>query len=309
MNKLIISLVITITSSGCGFKKHTVSENDVSGLKIPLGQYKRSDSGVDLVLVDTIDFPKNDYEIDLTRKVDGEVFFPIQKPVFKDTECDGLGYSVTYADDKHSATSTLKLVPFVNGEERGSDHVTVSGSDSLSIGVYAEYQPIADYIDSKTLPTEFNKSLQPSNRCHNMCHSVRAKPVRPMVSDQKWGNCFYTDPVAPDRRVPTTDLWFFDFFDSTPECREYSINRLMACDAVRNNDDLREYWKQLTAGPCYQNEPKYMQREWYFVEIKIPIFQPQYSVHNLKEIIKATTITQSDFLENKSVHPRSDWRF
>jgi hypothetical protein len=50
--------------------------------------------------------------------------------------------------------------------------------------------------------------------------------------------------------------------------------------SLRGNDDLKNYYKQLTDGPRRNGSRGLLQREWYFVEMKILYQAPTYSIEN-----------------------------
>ena len=303
-------ITLLMMSSSCAFKKNqTDAQIGISNkIKIP-GHLKIESQNTTYVLIDVIDMSESDYDIDLTLLPKGDVFFPKQTPKFKDTECSGLGYEVSYEPDQQIVTSQLKLVPFVDGNERDGDHLIVSAKNRLKIGVYSAFLPISDYLETENLPTEFTKSFQPSNQCHYMCdRTAGVKPIRPLKYVFGQYDCYYYAPTTPSSRTRTDDLDFY-----LPDLRggqaqlDYYLNRLKQCDAVQNNDDLKNYYDQLTKGPCYQGVRKEMYREWYFVELKVPFEKPLYTISNYHDVIKSTTVTQTSVLEKRPIHPLRDW--
>ena len=307
--KILIILSLVLCSS-CAFKKNqTDVKNAISNkIKIP-GHLKIESKNTTYVLIDVIEMPESDYDIDQTILAKGDVFFPKQTPEFKDTECAGLGYEVSYVPGEQVSTSQLKLVPYVNDLERNNDHLIVSAKDKLKIGVYAAFLPLSDYLETENLPTEFSKSFQPSNQCHYMCErTAGVKPIRPLKYVAGQYDCYYYAPTTPSSRTRTDDLDFYlPNMDSGNVQLDFYLNRLSQCDAVQNNDDLKNYYEQLTKGPCYQGVRKIMAREWYFVELKIPYSKPLYVISNYSDLIKSTSVTQKSTFEKRSVHSLREW--
>ena len=307
-------LTLYLVLSGCAFKDQNSKNNTFSNggviKKTPAKVKIENDQGK-WVLIDSIELPSGDYTIDGTVIAKGSVSFPLQYPKFKDTECRGLGYEVSYEQQKKSVTPKILIVPHVNGSERKSDHLIVSDKDTLVIGVYAEYAPLEEFVETETLPSEFVKSLQPSNQCHYMCGQARANPTRALINPDPipgWGCYFMLLGNGSDRPTSgTTDLWFFGDSLERDDSRESYIKKLMSCDAVRENSDLKSYYQQLTDGPCTYGSQKTMMREWYFVEMKVPYQSPTYSIVNYSEIVKATAVTQSTSISDQPVYPIRAW--
>ncbi|MBU6375028.1 MAG: hypothetical protein KGQ59_03460, partial [Bdellovibrionales bacterium] len=249
-------------------------------------------------------------EVDQTVIPIGSVDFPYDYPKFTDTYCSGLGYSVSYESRTRPATNLIRFVPFKNERKIELDHAVISKNDTLKIAIYADYEPLSDFLEEGSLPDEFVKSFQPSNRCGFICGQIRARPMRPLMSGPK-GNCNYFIPGHDDRGLPaqvrTDDLWFFPFNLETAANRDWEIAKLQECDAVRNNQDLENYYKQAREGECTYYYTKTMMREWYFVEQKVPYKAPLYSITNFARLIRATSDTQNESLVNREVEKMSNW--
>ncbi len=270
---------------------------------------KISEAGKSYALLDFVTVPSGNYQIDNTVTVDGLAEFPYQFPILAENNCTGLGYDVSYEQRRKSITTVFKVVPYVNSKAVTLDHLVVAPTDLVQVAVYADYLPLADYLDNSALPSEFVKSFQPSNKCHAMCAMAQVKPTRDVIFNPAGRvTCTYfwnTADGGYSQSFPGT-VTFNPAFWATQNTRDFQLTQLQACGAVQTNDDLKSYYDQATTGAC-QNSQKIMLKEWYFVEQKVPYNNPIYTIKNFSSLVKATTDTQSSALADQSIQLMSEW--
>lgn len=313
MKYLLISILML---AGCAFKDGADSQasagrNRISGYSgfLP-SDLRMLDGSASYTLIDVIELPVGDYELDRTEAVKGLVDYLYDYPIFKDTQCQGLGYAVSYEPKRRTITTRLKLVIYVNQKKLNMDHFVASAKDSVQLAIYGESGPLAEYVDLEKLPDEFVKNFLPSNQCHYICPQARVKPVRKPIFEAGRIDCTFWI-YGWDGQHPTTtwtdDVQFSPAWLEQAQIRDTHLQQLQKCDAVRSNDDLRNYYQQATDGACANNTQKMMMREWYFVEQKVPYKAVVYSIENFSKVVKSTSTTQNAQLTDSPAYPISHW--
>jgi hypothetical protein len=313
MKTITLILMGALWFGGCAFKEDSGIAGG-SGYRRYSGfvpkDTRMKEGATELVLIDVIDVPTGEYELDQSKAIKGRIEYPIEYPIFEDTWCTGLGYAVSYEPRRRGIGEKLKLVAFKNGQIIGAERSKVAPSDKIQIAVYTDRSPISEFSDSEILPTEFTKSLQPSNRCRYMCTQARVKPNRKLKIVPGQTNCnYYIWGYAnnwPTATV-TEDAHFIPYQLERSESRPYHIKNLIDCEAVKDNEDLRNYYDQTESKPCIDNTPKVFMRQWYFVEQKINFKPPIYSILNFSEYLKSKAEDQAPGILDRPIHPFVDW--
>ncbi len=318
MKESIVSIAILVSVYGCAFKPNSEQAKNVEKplTKKHIGfvpeNLKISEGSTNYVLIDVMELPRSDYQLDLSKAAKGAIEYQYSYPSFTDSQCAGLGYNVAYEGRRKTITTAVKVVVYVNQKAVTKSNLVVSNIETVQIAVYGEYGPVSDYVDSGNLPNEFVKTFQPSNKCHYMCPTARVTPVRPLIFVPGKINCLFWIWGQDADHKPTsqqTSDFLFDprQFEVAVNGRDYYLNEYAACDAVRSNSDLEQYYRAATDGSCAYGSTKQMMREWYYVEQKIPYKAPVYTISNFTEIIKPTSTTQVDSIADRAVHLLKDW--
>jgi hypothetical protein len=305
--KMLFSM-IWIAVIGCGFKgvEPKSYEQTASSLLSAPGPLKLTKFGKTFVLIDVLELPKTDISFNFSISTKGRVEYPKDFPIFHDTFCTGIGYTIEYREQREAITSEFLLIPFVDGKEAGKEQFSTSKQNLVRIGVYTAFQPVSDFVQNEQLPDEFVKDFRPSGECNMMCDQIRAKPVRRLEGD------LCTFWVIPTNER-TDDLHFMPLALSHDGQRSDHIKRYQSCNAVsmdtsQGNADLKDYYQQAIEGPCVNMSRVSLHRQFRFVQEKVGIYRPVYSIDNISEIVKVGKNSEDFKIADLTVHSLREWR-
>lgn len=308
------TMIMLLALAGCAFKgednKQTRSESSKVRSGFIPGERILVEGSRRYVLIDVVTLPSGDYQVNQSTPVRGIVEHSYQYPIFKELNCEGIGYSLSYETRKRAATEQLKLKIYIDQKLTDRSQLTVSRNEVIALAVYAEFDPIADFYERGQLPSEFVKTVMPNGQCRSLCTNIRTTPLRPLVRklpllDCNWWNRAWDYPTNTDRSTVTNDLEFSPL--QIENQRGTYLQKLFECNAATSNEDLRILYDRAADEACPQYNNKMLLREWGFVEQKIAYAEPTYSIANLNEIVKTTSGDTQIEVKGYPAAKASDW--